>query len=350
LTESFLPPAATVVDADKPRRSRWLRRLRIVAVASTTIALAAGGAVAGWYGRDRFGSHETNITVQRPITVMQAQVQATNTMPNVLGLDRNSARQALADAGVDLSRVTFGEQPYAGVPGIVINQDPPAAGSVTSAAVMLTVSAPGTMPKLVGLELDTARSELSTMGATVLVRSRYEAGAAEGSVLATDPANGQPLAERVKLVIAEPASSVFLDQLSAINSSCSSNSVYVAGVQRPHSLVCEPGQDSPAEMDYVLNRRVSTFQAVVGVGDTGASDTPVAFRIFVDGRLAFSTTLPFGSSKPVSVPVVGALRIRLVAAVPKQGPSDSQVEGVFGNARFLGGSSAIDQLTAEAHP
>jgi hypothetical protein len=154
----------------------------------------------------------------------------------------------------------------------------------------------------------------------------------------------------VKLVIAEPASSVFLDQLNAINSSCSSNSIYVAGVERQHSLVCEPGQGAPAETDYVLNRRVSAFQAVVGIGDTGASDTPVAFRIFVDGRLAFSITLPFGSSKPVSVPVVGALRVRLVAAMTKQGPSGSQVEAVFGNARFLGGSSAIDQLTAEAHP
>jgi hypothetical protein len=350
LTESFLRPAAAVVDADKPRRRRWLRRLRIIALVATAIALLGGGAVAGWYGRDRFGSHETNITVQRPITVMHAQAQGADTMPNVLGLDRNSARQALADAGVDLGKVAITEQAYAGVPGIVINQDPPAAASVKSAAVTLTVAAPGTMPKLVGLALDSARSELSNMGATVLVRSRYAAGAAEGSVLDTDPAAGQPLAERVKLVIAEPASSVFLDQLSAINSSCSSNSIYVAGVQRQDSLVCEPGQDSPSEMDYVLNRRVSAFQAVIGVGDTGASDTPVAFRIFVDGKLAFSTTLPFGSSKPVSIPVVGALRIRLVAAVPKQGPSDSQAQGVFGNARFLGGSSAIDQLTAEAHP
>jgi archaellum component FlaG (FlaF/FlaG flagellin family) len=350
LSESSLPPSAVLVDADKPRRGRWPRRLRIVAVVSTAVALLAGGVVAGWWGRDRFGTHETNITVQRPITVSEGQTQAASAMPNVLGLGRDSARQALADAGVNLSTVKIREQAYAGLPGVVIDQNPPAAASLPSGAATLTLSAPGTMPKLVGLALDAARSELSQMGATVLVQTRYQAGAAEGSILETDPASGQPLAERVKLVIAEPASSVFLDQLNAINSSCSSNSVYVAGVQRQHSLVCEPGQDSPAQMEYVLNRRVTTFQAVVGIGDTGASDTPVSFRIFVDGRLAFSTTLPFGSSKPVSIPVVGALRVRMVASVSKTGPSGSQVEAVFGNARFLGGSSAIDQLTAEAHP
>jgi hypothetical protein len=334
----------------EPGRRRWLRRIRFVALCSTGVALLAGGAVAGWWGRDRFGTHETVFTVERPITVASATPgSAKATMPSVVGLDRQSALQALADAGIRLAQVSTKEQAYAGVPGIVIAQDP-APESAAPRAPSLILSAPGVMPRLTGLSLDAARTALSQMGATVAVRRRYEAGAAEGSVLETVPAAGQPLAERVGLVVAEAASSVFLDQLAAVQSDCSSDSVYVAGVERPHSLVCQPQQGSPAEIDYVLNRRVTRFDVTLGTGDAGATDAAVAFRLYVDGRLALSDTLPFGTARAVSVPLDGALRLRLVAAVPKQGASGDQVVAVFGAARLVGGSSAIDALTTEAHP
>lgn len=319
-------------------------------MSATAVALLAGGAVIGWLGRDRFGTHETIVTVERPITVAGATpASAKATMPDVVGLDRESALQSLADAGIGLAHVSLEQQTYAGVPGIVINQVP-APASTSPKGATLTLSTPGSMPRLAGMQLDAARTSLSQMGATVAVRRRYEAGASEGSVLETDPAAGQPLQERVGLVVAEPSSSVFLDQLSAVQSNCSADAVYVGGIERQHSLVCEPEEGSPAEVDYVLNRRVSEIQLTVGVGDTGATDTPVVFRVLVDGRTAFSATLPFGSAKAVSVPLDGALRLRLVAAVPRQGASAQQVVAVFGSARLVGGSSSIDALTAEAHP
>ena len=330
-------------------RRGWVQRLRAVALGATVLALLAGGVVAGWFARDRFGEHTSLVTVQRPLTIVRERSTAAGTIPNVLGLSRDGARQVLGDAGFDLAQVSVKTQPYAGEPGVVIGQDP-APGETSSAVTTLTVAEPGTTPKLNGLVLDDARRRLSALGATVTIRSRYDAGATVGSVLQTDPAAGQPLANRVELVVAEPPSSVFLSDLSAVNSSCNSDSVYVGGVERTHSLVCQPGEGSPSEISYVLNRRVDELKALVGIADRSGTDTPVVFQMFVDGRLIGRYPVTFGKTVQVAVPVSGALRLRIVVASGKPGPSGTQVEAVVGDGRLVGGTSAIDALTAEARP
>jgi hypothetical protein len=312
------------------------------------VTLLAGGIVLGWWAHGRWRSGDTTVVVERPVQILRERAVATGTMPDVVGLTRAAALQALGDAGADLSRVSIAERAYAGDPGVVISQAPDPT-SALSAAPKITLSAPGTMPQIVGVPVDRARTTLSALGASVVVEMRYEAGASENTVLDVSPAPGHPLTAHARIAAAEPASSVFLDQLSAIDSSCSSDTAYVGGVERARALVCTPGEGAPAAMEYVLNREVTRFEAVVGIADRSASDTPVTFRVLVDGRSRFLATLPFGTAKRVSVPVAGALRVRIEAAVAKQGPSGREAEAVIASARFVGGRTAIDRLTAESH-
>ena len=318
-----------------------------MALSASGIALLAGGIVAGWYGRDRFRTDPT-VTIRRSLTVVGQSAQHAAGMPDVIGLASNSARQAIADAGIDLSKVTVVEQPFAAYPGVVIDQRPEAAAPLPSSAVLVVAKA-GKTPALEGYTADGARQALSQLGASVTIRTIYQAGTAENTVLATDPAAGQPLAQRVTLTVAEAPSSVFLDQLSAINSSCDTTSIYVNGTNRPDSIVCNPSHDYPAEADYALNRKVTSFQAVVGLGDSGATDTPVTFEVWVDGKLAYSGTFNFGRARWITVPTAGALRLRLRAIVPRQGNSGETVQAAFGGAKFVGGQSAISRLTTESH-
>ena len=334
-----------------PAVSRTLRRLFLGAVALTAVALLGGAAFLGWRIHDWTAEAPKTavaVTINRPVNVVQEHQADAGTMPNVLGLPEQTARQVFADAALDPSRIATTPQPYAGESGIVISQDPAAGTPPGQGKLYLTVSAPAKMPRLVGAVLDDARTPLAQLGATVLIKSRYKPNAAENSVLATEPTAGQPLTDRATLVIAEPPSSVFLNQLRAIDSDCSTETLNVAGTQRQDALVCQPNEGSPAAMDYVLNRHVASLAVAVGLGDRGANDAPVTFRVFVDGKRAFAETLRFGQAHAIRIPVVGALRIHLEADVPKQGPSGEAPQAVFAGARFLGGRTAIDNLVAES--
>jgi beta-lactam-binding protein with PASTA domain len=328
----------------------WLRRLAIATISTSVVAVLLSMVFLGWQVHDWISGKPTvRVTVTRPIKVVKEQRGSSDTMPSLLGLSEQRARQVLADAGVDLKRVSTSNQPYAGEESVVIAQKPLSGSPLGSSAIALTISVPAKMPPLQGMPLNDARDLLGQIGASVTVETRYQPGSAENTVLETKPAAGEPLSDRATLVIAEPPSAVFLSQLQSISSSCGTDTLNVAGISRTDALVCNPGEGSPAVMDYLLNRRVSEFQAVLGLGDRGANDVPVTFRIFVDGRRAAVLMLAFGQAQKVTVPVVGALRIRLEAAISHSSKSDEEVQAAFANARFLGGQSAINELIAESN-
>jgi hypothetical protein len=328
----------------------WLRRLALIAFGASVAAVLFSAVFSGWQLHDWVSGKPTvHVTVNRPIKVMKEQSASVDTMPSLLGLTEQRARQVLADASVDLKRVSTTMQPYAGEQGVVIGQTPLSGSSLGSSAIVLTVSTPAKMPPLEGMSLDGARDMLTQIGASVLVETRYQPSTKENTVLETRPAVGAPLTDRATLVIAEPPSAVFLSQLQSISSSCGAETLNVAGVSRSDALVCQPGEDSPSVMEYLLNRRVAEFQTVLGLGDRGARDASVTFRVFVDGRRATLVTLAFGQTQKITIPVVSALRIRIEAAINRPSQSDEEVQAVFANARFLGGQSAIDELIAESN-
>lgn len=65
--------------------------------------------------------------------------------------------------------------------------------------------------------------------------------------------------------------------------------------------------------EFDLGRSWTTFEAVVGLSDDSNSDAEVAVRALADGDLVFSHTLSLGQAEEISVPVEGALRLRLEA-------------------------------------
>lgn len=328
-----------------------LRRIVIAAASLSALAILLGAIYLGWQSHEWFSPRRATyvtVTVNRPIKVVKAQRNHAGLMPNVLGLQVDTARQVLADAGVDPAAVTTTDQPYAGETGLVIDQEP-ASGATVSAPVKLVLSAPATMPKLVGQTVVAARDTLARIGTSAFVKTRYDAGASEGSVLETDPAEGESLSDRATLIVSEAPSSVFLTQLRSITSSCGTETLNVAGAQQKDALVCSPSQGSPSVMEYLLNGHVASFQATIGLGDRGESTVPVTFRVVVDGQPIAIRTVGFGRSRTISVPVRGALRIHLEAAVGVAASSAStSVQAAWGDARLLGGRSAIDNLIAES--
>ena len=331
-------------------RARFWRRLLVLVVGLTSVAVLGGAVFLGWWLHGRLAKDRTAVVnVNRPIRVAEPSLPSVGTaVPNVLGLDVQTARQVFVDAGIDPKRLETTGQPYAGEQGIVISQDPASGSSVGTGKLTLTLSTSAQMPKLVGGTLTEARAALAGLGASVAVTARYQPNTTENTVLETEPKVGAPLRERATLVVAEPPSSVFLNELRPINSSCGTQTVNAAGVERPNAFDCEPGQGSPSVMEYLLNRRVASFAAVLSLGDRGGTDTPVTFVVIVDGKRKLALTLRFGEARAINVPVVGALRLRLVASAGKLGSSGEQPQAVVANARLLGGRTAIDSLVSES--
>lgn len=322
-------------------------RLLVTGLVLATVGALLGATYVGWWLHDKNPGKPVAIVVKRPIKVVNESGASPTTMPNVLGLDVDSARQAMADAGIDPARIAVSTQPYAGERDLVIDQDPSPGAPRSSGAVKLAISGPATMPKVVGRTVDDARVSLGNLGVRVISQRRFAAGQKENTVLDSTPRMGQPLGTDATLTIADAPSSVFVSQLETIQSDCNSASLPINGHTYKTSMSCEPGTDSPSEMAFALNRRVSQLVAVVGVSDQSQATAPIRFRVIVDGAVRYDRVVPFGQSAHLAVSVVGGLRVRLEARLASHRDTFDTVTGVWGNARFQGGRSAIDALSRQ---
>ncbi len=340
--------------SERPADSRtglapWRVRLLAVAAGLSTCGTLLAVGYLGWWLHDRNPGKPIAVEVNRPVRVVQETGTAPDRVPNVLGLDADTARQTMIDAGIDAAAVTLKQQPFAGAGGLVITQDP-GPGAQRASKVVLAMSAPATMPTVVGLEQVKARKMLNDLGARVVTEFRYAAGAKEGTVTAAEPSPGVPLPGSVKLTLADAPSSVFLSELEAIRTDCNTDETQIAGRTFKNPLVCSPAADSPAQIEYALGRRAGEFVATVGLSDRSAATAPVRFRVLGDRRQLFSRVVPAGSDVRVTVPVSGVLRLRLETLVASGAELSDSVSAVWGNARVLGGRQAIDQLTTVDTP
>lgn len=305
-------------------------------------------AVFGWFLNEWVTDETVIVSAERPIEVYAPETVVSGKLPNVIGLSVEEAQRVLSDAGVELNRVTVDEVPYVGPENLVVSQSPPSGAKVGDEPVALEVSAAATMPDLGGDSESEARVTLADVGAPVTVVDQYQPGATEGTVLSTDPPQGEPISGRVQLYVAEPLSSVFLTELEPIFSTCrTAEEAVIAGAAQAEAIICQPEHGAtPRAITYALGGGIEAFEAELGIHDSGNPDVPVAVRIYVDGELVLARRLEFGHSLPVEIPLSGKLQLTLeTVAAGAAEPGALPIRAAFGEPRLTGSRSAVDQLS-----
>lgn len=327
-------------------RGDRLRRAAIWTGAGGAFLLAIA---LGWFLHGWLEEEELVVSVDRPVQVFAPETVVEGRLPNVIGLSEEDARRALSDAGVVLSAVSVKALPYVGPADLVVRQDPPSGSPVGNKPVLLEVSTPPEMPDLAGLGETEARATLTALGARIAVVDQYQPGAAEGTVLSTEPSAGAELTDRATLHVAEPLSSVFLTQLNPAASSCrSGEGAIVGGESAEEAIVCQPVPGAnPRSATYALGGQIESFRATLGFDDEGDAETPVEFCVFADGRPVLVRTLEFGDVLPVHVPLLGRLQLRLEAVALGSAPSAAglPIRAAFAEPQLVGSRSAIDRIS-----
>lgn len=338
------------MEAERPieERGRSLHRLRWAGLILAALGLLALGGALGWYLHEWSGRADLTVAVDRPVQVYAPEAVKEGTVPNVVGLAEDEALRVLSDAGVALAQVHTHVVPAVGPSGLVVRQSPPSGVSLAHRAVALELSGPAVMPELEGEEEAEAKETLSQLGARISVVSRYEAGADEGTVLATDPPAGEAIADKAVLEVAAPLSSVFVTQLPSLQASCrTEEEAVVAGEEQSEAVICLPQPGARARsVTYQLGGEVETFEADLGLDDGSNAEASVEFRLLVDGHAVLTRRLRFGESLPVEVPLLGSFQLQLEAtAVGKAAPGSPPVQAVFGEPRLVGSREAIDRIS-----
>lgn len=262
--------------------------------------------------------------------------EAVVTMPGLLGLTADTVSRVLADAGISTAVKTT-TAPAAGPEGVVIAQSP-AAGADVIGDVTVTLSEAVLAPELVGLAVAEARDLVESLGAVVQVTREVDPTAADGTVLSSEPTEGQPLGVMVSLVVADAGDALSLSELRfAERAGCRTISQSTLnGTTVQDSILCQP-EDDPATADWVLSRRVSALEAVVGVADQGNTGEATV-RVLGDGVLLAEARARYGETTDIRVDLRDVLRLR-IEVVTVSGEPDV----VLGDARLLG---TADQLAA----
>lgn len=353
------PPVTEGPSAEPPRKrprggrlrgllsGGWLnrfprRRVVLAAVAVLVLGVFVAGFGLGWTASRIAGPGALpNTTVQVVAAPTQGGSGAV-TLPDVRGLALADAQQAMADAGLPPGAITVTQAPAALPEGTVLKQDP-IGGTTGATKVTLYAAVPGTVPPVVGQPADQAVQTLRDLGTSVRRVAKYTPGTPEGTVLAVEPAAGQPLAAEVTLTVSGPADSVFLAQITKVQGSCGSGSASVDGKTYDHSVTCSPGS-SPATTAYLLNRQVTALQGVVGLSDSGDPHGTAAVRVVGDGKVLLDTTVAYGTATPLALDVSNVLRLEITYSASTPG---SGTRLVLGDVRLVGDPAGIAALDSK---
>lgn len=346
-------PADAMVQLDEPPdevgRKHWLtwlfsnrRALAIMSGALVAVGLVGIGFGFGWTAASRQDApYSGPDVIEVPVPQYDAQAQAL--MPDVRGLAQSEAESALADAGIPAAIVQVSSREAAGVAGLVVEQTP-RFGAENPTEVSLLVSAPATVPDLVGQPERAASEVLLALGARVDRSQRYVAGTAPGLVVEVQPVAGSPLGDAVSMTVSEPAASIYLNQIERISGGCSSARESMNGREYPQSLTCS-ATSKPQLSEWLINRAGTDFVGTLGVPDKGPVDAAVSIRILADGVEVGSYSASYGAPVEFRVPVAGTLRlgVEVTAVNLPERPSNSW-SAVLGDARLEGSSVALAAL------
>jgi serine/threonine-protein kinase len=193
----------------------------------------------------------------------------------------------------------------------------------TGTPSVTTTAKPTVMPGVVGKKLADAQDALP--GIQVTTEDKIDATAADGTVIAQDPAAGAAIGDKVTLTIARQAELVYLDSVEPASGDWSSNvkNTDIAGKNYLHAVGNAVGQETRTEgVEYNISKGFRRFTATVGIDDNaGDSALKMQLEIFADGREVFNKPVPYGTPVPVDVDISGVLRLRI------------QWEGVSGGDR-----------------
>lgn len=334
LLGNYAAPGYPMQPRDRLKRSA--RRAGIGAGIFLVVAFVTAAFLGGWAAhgliQTYFGGKEQ--AVQSSASQDAAENQ--EVMPDIRGLNVADAKQILADTGVDVAKLQLQERPWGGPAGLVISQDP-VVGEAITGQITLTVSSTAAMPDLTGRSQQEAITALRALGVEASVMEEYALAKPTGTVLRSSVKPGDPLPLDVQLVVAQAGASVFLSNIDAVDSSCSTGSYALNGTNYQNSLSCSAGQDKPYTYGWLLNRKAMYLEGTVGVADTEKPGEKVTVTVLGDGRVLGEIPAAYGAPAHLGVDVTGVLRLE----VRVQGTANS---AVLAETRVKGTVDQVQQL------
>lgn len=328
------------------------RRRRVIITSVGVVGLLAMGGALGWRIARR--------TYERPVNRVEVVVPPRSASegagsedvplitPDVIGLDVETARAAVLDAGFAADAVTTREVDHTAAAGTVIRQDP-SRGARDPKTVVLDVARSGSMPDLAGRTLSEASNELRARG--VSISTRYvTAGAAAGTVLSTDPPAGQPLTVSATVVAVAPAESLPLVTVRPETMQCENlrAGAQIAGGRTGTGFQCSAPTSGSRQISYLLTAGLDRVSATVGILDSSPPGSSAGLDVVIDGSVAQHHDLIFGKSASVDVAIGGHVSMAFVVSAPAT-PNPSGGTAVVGIAKPRVSGSA-DAITAFIEP
>lgn len=318
---------------------------KVAAYTALGLGLMLLGGLLGHYLTPPTVVAEPGISVPESVDLTDLEtiaVDAATVMPDVLGLDSQTAQRVLRDAGIEAGATTV-EREVAGPPGLVVEQSPLPGDEVTG-PVSWVESVPVVMPELAGETAQTGTQVLTELGAAVQITRRVAPAESPGTILATDPEAGSPVPTAVTIEVSDPGEALPLTELSSVDreGDCSrlEQTATVGGAVVEQSIRCRVGPESPAMVEYNLARHAEALRTVVGVDDAGRQGTGQV-RLLVDGQERQTLEIASGDATEVLLDVSGGLRLRLEVV---GGDEEGRVEIIFGDAALLADTSAVELL------
>lgn len=218
-------------------------------------------------------------------------------------------------------------------PDASASASPPASSSASPSATPTPSADATAMPDVVGMSLSQTRSLFP--GVKVETELVYDEEKADNTVIAQDPAAGQPIGGSVKLTVARRPVTVYLADLESADSdnfsACNSS---VDAVAYPKSMCMDEywGGES-GTVSWNLSKGYRKLQATVGRSDdTSNTETKVKVEVSLDQRVVWSETVEFGTPVQMDIDVTDALRLKIEATALNEERSSL----VLGDIRVLG--------------
>lgn len=319
------------------------RRAAAAALVLALLGLFGVGVAVGFWTNNTRLAHTTFPESAAP-TDEPAADMSDGAMPDVRGLTEDVARQILADSGRAGAPVEAVNRPYAGLPGIVIEQQP-AFGTLAAEAVTLTISGPAAVPDAAGRTEAEIRSQLLELGTQMTVVRRYSPEIAPGTVLGIEPAAGSQLPDMVTVTVADPPASAYLADVSASKDRCSTGSYTQAGAKQDNAMSCsvsERPSDEPRGPMWEFAGAVDEIELAFGLPVDAKPGSSVRVELLVDGKPSGTVDVAYGSTQKWAAAIPGALQFMIVLTATSGEPDDITVTG-----SVRGSQDAVVTLTEE---
>jgi hypothetical protein len=256
-------------------------------LALAVLALTGWAFASGWASANRAGNATKEHAQAESVLIAlpdYAGSEGAVVMPDVRGLDLDTAMQVLADAGVPEQIISTTERPAAGDPGVVVQQTP-VFGASNPAGVLLVVSIEATVPDVVGQTAGNGVDALQGMGVRVIQQKVYVPGAKPGTITSTEPQAGAHLPETIIFKIADTPVERNLSELTVSGSSISkATDVVVGGVTYKTAFYLSAAKD-PRETSWNLGGGAVELTGKLALRNAPEAGDAARVEILADGKV-----------------------------------------------------------------